>query len=275
MGTRLPLKLLLTISLLLILQGGADAATVFGGKSSPPAVTEWPMPQRTPVSHWVGATPGSSSKGGLVEISPAKPEARKLKWRFGIHYFQGTANDLGEVLTGQCDTISQNGIRLSAGVVLVEDLCDWPIDILARAGIMWHNEQSAQDDLLQYSLAIEFELKKFPWSDHLRTRAGFATGFSYAEHIPTAEILNRGSTSSKHLLHYLEIKLAFNCEDIFRLTRLDHLLTGIDPETMDNFWLVASVPHRSGAWGLYGNDRNGDAVTGGSNYLSIGIEGDF
>jgi len=161
MGTRLPLKLLLTISLLLILQGGADAATVFGGKSSPPAVTEWPMPQRTPVSHWVGATPGSSSKGGLVEISPAKPEARKLKWRFGIHYFQGTANDLGEVLTGQCDTISQNGIRLSAGVVLVEDLCDWPIDILARAGIMWHNEQSAQDDLLQYSLAIEFELKKF------------------------------------------------------------------------------------------------------------------
>ncbi|WP_353415619.1 hypothetical protein [Haloferula helveola] len=224
----------------------------------------------TPVS---AGTSGSGSKAVVPELVEEKPEDVEKRWRLGLQYFQGTSNSLGEIFTGDIDTLPQNGVRLSAALVLVEDLWDWPVNVLAEGGVMWHNEKSAQSDVFQYTMAVRFEWTEFPWSDSLRTRLGFSTGLSYADGIPVAEIQNRGTNSSKHLLHYLEFSLAFNCADLTRITRLDSL--GVSAASMEHLWLFAGIPHRSGAGGLYGSDNTGRSIRGGSNYLSIGIEVEF
>jgi len=215
------------------------------------------------------APPPATTDAELIDADAA-PEHR---WRFGLHYFQGTASGLGDIFTGDLDTIPQNGVRVTAALVLAENLWDWPVNVLAEGGVMWHNERSVQSDTFQYTLALRFEWTDFPWDCHLRTRLGFSTGLSYVDQIPVAEIRNRGTPSSKHLLHYLEFSIAFNCADLTRLTRLDAL--GVPAENLDNLWLFAGIPHRSGARGLYGEDNTGKSIAGGSNYLAIGLETEF
>jgi|GEM_PF-4881986 len=193
------------------------------------------------------------------------------RWRAGLHYFQGTTSDFGEVLTGQGDLISQNGVRASLGYVFIKQLWGYPIEVIGEGGLMWHNEQGAQSDVWQSTLAFKIAWTKFPWDEHLRTRLAAAEGFSYVSHIPQTEKLNRGSNTSKHFLNYLEASLAFNCGDIFRILSFSHEET---PE-LDRSWLMISVPHRSGAWGLYGRDNDGEAIKGGSSYLALGIEYEF
>lgn len=214
--------------------------------------------------------PTGSSKVVIGDPVPDEP-----LWRFGIHYFQGTSNDLGDLTSGSVDLIAQNGLRVSFARMLATDLWATPIDVLIEGGVMWHDEKDKQEDLFQYTLGLKFEWNEFPWGDHLRTRIGFTTGLSYVEHIPIAEQLNRGGSSSSHLLHYLDFTLAFNCGDIGRLTRLDRLFSGGNGASLDHVWLTVGIPHRSGAWGLYGNDSTGEPIQSGSNWFSIGIEADF
>lgn len=242
--------------------------------AAPQAWAATPIPSLDP--HHGGiprVTIPTSAKSPILQVEPYEPA--EPVWRFGIHYFQGTANSLGDVFTGSYDVLAQNGLRFTAARVLTRDIWNTPIDVLLEGGIMWHDEKGKQDDTFQYTLGVKFEWDEFPWNDHLRTRIGFTTGLSYADQIPIAEQVNRGTTSSSHLLHYLDFSLAFNCGDISRLTRLEKLFPGGDARSIDNFWLTVGVPHRSGAWGTYGDDRTGEPITGGSNYLSIGIEADF
>lgn len=216
----------------------------------------------------------SSAKG--VEVAPIHVETEHdPKWRFGVHYFQGTSNDLFEVISGDVSTLAQNGIRFTAARVLTRDLWSTPIDVLLHGGIMYHDEKGKQGNTFQYNLGLKFEWDEFPWSDHLRTRLGITSGISYADQIPITEQVNRGTASSSHLLHFLDLSLAFNCADISRLTRLERLFPGNSASGIDHLWLTVGVPHRSGAWGTYGTDNTGQDIQGGSNYISIGLEADF
>lgn len=214
------------------------------------------------------------SKAAL-EIPLAEKLDQERDWRFSLQYFQGTTNALGEILLGFIDTVAQNEIKLSAARVIHRDLWDLPVDVLLEGTIMWHNEMSAQDDLFQYAFGFKLECDKLPWSEHLRTRVGFTSGVSYAEHIPIAEQLNRGTPTSSHLLHYLDITLAFNCADLSRISRIGKLFPNGCASSVDHVWPIVGIPHRSGAWGLYGTDNGGDTIEGGSNYISIGLEADF
>ncbi|MCH7225628.1 hypothetical protein [Haloferula sp. A504] len=215
-----------------------------------------------------------SAKG--VEVAPIVEEQQAdPNWRFGVHYFQGTSNELFEVISGDVSTLAQNGIRFTAARVLTRDLWSTPIDVLLHGGIMYHDEKGKQSNTFQYNLGLKFEWDEFPWSDHLRTRFGITSGISYANQIPITEQVNRGTPSSSHLLHFLDVSLAFNCADISRLTRIERLFPGNSASGIDNLWLTIGVPHRSGAWGTYGTDNTGQDIQGGSNYVSIGLEADF
>lgn len=258
---------------LIMFSAAAGAATVVTEMPSPGVDCDWQRVRWKLGSAPVSTAAVTNPKGGLAAAE--EEAAERQRWRLGLHYFQGTKSSLGAVLSGQWDTVPQNGIRLTAGVVMVEDLWDWPLDLIAEGGLMWHNEKGVQPDVFQYTLALKVEWKRFPWSEHLRTRAGAGTGLSYVDHIPIAEKANRNSPYSKHLLQYLEFWLAFNCGDISRLTCLDRLFPNSDASFLDGAWIIASTPHRSGVGGLYGRDKNGRRVLGGSNYLSIGIELEF
>jgi hypothetical protein len=214
-----------------------------------------------------GDRPADTVLEGAGEASP--------RWRLRLDYFQGTDNGFGEIFIGDVATISQNGWALSLGYVLVERLWDLPLDLIVQGSVMYHDEKGFQDDFLQYTGSLKAEWTSFPWNDCLRTRIGFASGWSYASKIPAAEVINRESSSSKHLLHYLEPSLSLNGGDLFRLMQLDHILSGFNSSALDHTWIVGSIYHRSGAWGFYGKDNNGDEVNGASNYVAIGIQAEF
>ena len=195
-------------------------------------------------------------------------------WRLRLHYFVGTENGFGSLALEDVETTSQDGLGLTLGRVLVRNYRNLPFNLLAQGGLMWHYENGAQNNFLQYTLALKGEWTRFPWHGHLRTTLGVACGVSYASRIPTAEVRNRDGDSSKHFLHYLEPSLSLNCGDLARLTRLATLFR-FDPGALDEVWLVGSIPHRSGMWGVYGDDQDGKPIRGGSNYLSLGIETEF
>jgi len=192
------------------------------------------------------------------------------RWRGGLHYFQGTTSDLGEVITGTGAMIAPNGVRASLGYVFAKELWGLPIEFLGEGGLMWHNEQDTQDDVWQSTLAIKLAWTEFPWDEHLRTRLAVAEGLSYVSHIPYTEKRNRGSDSSRHLLNYLELSVSFNCGDLYDLLPFDD-----SSDDLQRAWLVLSVPHRSGIWGVFGRDKNGDVIKGASNYVALGVEYEF
>lgn len=222
--------------------------------------------------------------GGLLAQKTNSPEpneahfftedtgnSNEYRWRGGLHYFHGTVSDLGELLALQGDLISQNGVRGTLGYVVTEELWGYPIEFLVEGGLMWHNDQSSDPDVWQSSLAIKLVWTEFPWNHHVRTRFGIAEGLSYVSHIPYTEKRNRGSNTSKHLLNYLEFSLAFNLGDMVQVVPIGR----DDVDTLDRAWLVVSLPHRSGIWGTFGRDNNGESVNGGSNYVAIGVEFEF
>ncbi len=213
-----------------------------------------------------------SAKGAPVTAPPAIDETPR--WRVRLDYFRGTSDGFGTLFTGKIDTVDQDGISLNVGYLLVDRLWDLPFNIIVQGAVMWHDEKGFQDNFAQYTVSFKGEWTAFPWNNYLRTRLGFASGWSYASRIPFAEVENRDSPSSKHFLHYLEPSLSFNCGDLYRLLQLDHLFNS-DGALLDNTWIVGSIPHRSGAWGTYGNDNEGDPISGASNYLSIGIQTEF
>lgn len=212
---------------------------------------------------------------GSKDVLGTRDDESTQRWRLRLDYFQGTDNGFGSIFGGDLDTISQNGVAVHLGYLLKEDLWDLPLDLIVQGSVMWHDEKDWQNDFLHYTASLKAEWTSFPWNEHVQTRLGFATGWSYANKIPFAEVLNRDSTSSKHFLHYLEPSLSLNCGDLFRLIQLDRLFGDFDSSALDHCWLVGSIYHRSGAWGFYGEDNNGDDVGGASNFLAIGIQAEF
>ena len=217
--------------------------------------------------------PSAKSAKGAPIVAPPEVEETP-RWRIRLDYFRGTSDGFGTLFTGKIDTVEQDGLSLGVGYVLVDRLWDLPFNIIVQGAVMWHDEKGYQDNFAQYTVSFKGEWTAFPWNNYLRTRLGFASGWSYASRIPFAEVENRDSKSSKHFLHYLEPSLSFNCGDLYRLLQLDHLFRN-DGMLLDNTWIVGSIPHRSGAWGTYGSDNEGDSISGASNYLAIGLQTEF
>ncbi|NNC89517.1 MAG: hypothetical protein HKN82_13760 [Akkermansiaceae bacterium] len=240
-------------------------------------------PGSAPSAPRLDATLQVATKGGRVMIPAAdadwsaeKPPADPFpRWRLRAEYFQSASNDIGNVFLGDASPIAQNGIAVGAGYVLAKDVCDLPLDLILQGTVMWHDEKGRQDNFLQYTASLRVEWTAFPWNSQLRTRMALASGLSYAEKIPFAEVVTRESRSSRHLLHYLEPSVSLNSGDLFRLMQLDRLFGGFDSSGMDQTWLVARILHRSGAWGTYGEDKLGNSISTGSNFLSLGLEMDF
>jgi outer membrane protein len=144
------------------------------------------------------------------------------------------------------------GVEL--GRPLVERVNGWPLDFVAWAGVLVHDERARRADGLQLDAQIKAYYYGFPWSAAVRTRIGFGAGFSLAQRVPLAEVRDqarRGRDTSR-LLNYLDPTLDLNAGD----------LLGARP--LRNTWIGIGLSHRSGIFGtsqLLGN------INGGSNYL--------
>ena len=149
-------------------------------------------------------------------------------------------------------------IGLEIGKAIVEDFRGWPLDLVAKAGLIRHFERDFQDDFYQFTLSIKVYYKGFPWRDWVDTRFGFAEGLSYAQRIPFIEQEDLGEDeNTSHLLNHLDVSLDANIGDLFGQPNLRGCYFGF------------AVSHRSGVFGLF--DIFG-RVRGGSNYNTLYVE---
>lgn len=221
-----------------------------------------------------GIGPGSPPIDGSAVLMDGN-EVSAPRWRARLDYFHGGEQGTTGLVNGDFSLTGQNGLALQVGYVAVRDFGVLPLDLIVQSSLMWHNEKGAQPDFFQYTASIKLEWTAFPWNDHLRSRFGFATGISYAARVPYAEQVSRDDEPSRNLLHYLEPSLSVHTGDLCRLIGLDHLICGFDSRRLENIWLVGSISHRSGAWGVYGENGDGDVVSDGSNYYAVGIQVEF
>lgn len=149
-------------------------------------------------------------------------------------------------------------IGFEIGKAIVEDFRGWPLDLVAKAGLIRHFERDFQDDFYQFTLSIKVYYKGFPWRDRVDTRFGFAEGLSYAQRIPFIEQADLGEDeNTSHLLNHLDVSLDANIGDLFGQPNLRGCYFGF------------AVSHRSGVFGLF--DIFG-RVRGGSNYNTLYVE---
>lgn len=93
----------------------------------------------------------------------------------------------------------------------------------------------------------------FPWNRWLYTTAAVSTGFNYATKVEDLERQRDDNRKGSQLLHYLSPEITFAL-----------------PERQE--WeLVLRYHHRSGGGGILGEHRVFNGVTGGSNFVTVGV----
>ncbi|MFO1321426.1 MAG: MipA/OmpV family protein [Burkholderiales bacterium] len=170
------------------------------------------------------------------------------------------------ILTLHCTSLdTPDRTRITAvefGRPFAERFHGWPLDFVGYLGMVHHDERGLQPDGWQFTTYMKAYFDGFPWREHLRTRAGFGAGISWANRVPYVEARDqaaRDRTTSK-LLNYLDASIDANLGDLFGSRRLSETVLGL------------GVSHRSGIFGtsqLLGN------VNGGSNYLYTFVETTF
>jgi len=181
------------------------------------------------------------------------------KYSMRVAYGTASTNNLGSIISGNLGSSSKSlsAVAVDGGYLLKKDLFDFPIDIYAKGGLSYFNEQNYKNtyEILAY-------VKAFYNIDFLdnRVRFGFGEGGSYVEHVLEVEddeaIAENGNTS--HFLNYLDISLDF---DIGKLIKY---------KAMHGTYFGILLKHRSGIFGLINN-----VSSGGSNYNSIYLERNF
>lgn len=173
-------------------------------------------------------------------------------------YGWATLKDLGNVIVGQInpDHKQYKLYSIDGGKLLYPNVNDWPVDIYAKGGLTYYNEDSFNN-----CYGADVYIKAFYNFDFLanRVRFGFGEGLSYTTkllQIEKKDSINKHSPTSK-FLNYLDISLDF---DIGKLVR---------SKALEELYLGALIKHRSGVFGLF------NGVHGGSNYLSLYIEKNF
>lgn len=182
-----------------------------------------------------------------------------------IAYGCTTETKFNEILRGNINCDGGEGTRLGSvfsGRKLTDTLFTLPIEGWLIGGVAWRDENGLQDNFLEGVLAYKAIFRRFPWSDRVQTRLGFAEGLSYAGSVPYIE-KQKGEDKNRrtsHLINYLEFSLDVSLGDLFRVEKLRNLYAGL------------YVHHRSGIFAsanLYGN------VYGGSNVNAFYLEWEF
>jgi len=174
-------------------------------------------------------------------------------------YGWATIKDLGDILlSGQVnpDHKEYKLYSVDGGKLLYSNVNDWPLDIYAKGGFTYYDE-----DYFDNCYGLDAYIKAFWNFDFLgnRVRLGLGEGVSYTTktlQIEEEDAENKDSPTSK-FLNYLDISLDFDIGKLFSLKELEELYFGV------------VVKHRSGVSGLY------NGVHGGSNYNSFYIEKNF
>lgn len=177
---------------------------------------------------------------------------------FRIAYGKVNANDLGEILMGDWQTHS-NDLRvlsLDGGYLLSKNYFDLPIDIYAKIGAAYFDEDSVYNDIYEATFYIKAYYK---FLDE-KMRFGLAEGISYTSGTLLCESMEaelKEDNTSK-FLNYLDISLDINLGRVF------------DSKSLKNTYLGYAIKHRSGVFTLYNNVSHG-----GSNYNTLYIESNF
>ncbi|MGY1457767.1 MULTISPECIES: MipA/OmpV family protein [unclassified Luteimonas] len=187
-----------------------------------------------------------------------------------VKVFYGRASAEGchmaRIMTLSCTSLDHENPTSVTGVHVgrpfLERVNGWPLDFNGYVGLLYRNENGLQADGLQVDAYMKAFYYGFPWSRSVNTRFGFGFGISYANHVPSTEVISqeqRGRPTSK-LLNYLDPTIDVNVGDIFRSERWKNTYFGL------------GISHRSG---IFASSRLLGSVDGGSNYIYTYLESSF
>jgi len=177
-----------------------------------------------------------------------------------VAHGKASDSDLGEILYGDWQK-RQYDFRvyaLDGGYLLSKNIYDLPIDLYAKAGVAYFDEDSLQDDIYEVTLYIK-AYYNIDFSDN-RFRFGFGEGGSYTSDVLMCEYIdaNEKNDNYSRFLNYLDISFEL---DFGRL---------INYKPLHNTYVGWTIKHRSGVFGLINNVSHG-----GSNYNTFSIEKNF
>ena len=179
-------------------------------------------------------------------------------YSFRVGYGVASDKNLGDIIVGDFGSTKKDlsVVVLDAGYLLEKDLFDLPIDLYAKGGFSYFNEDR-HSDVYEALVYIKVIYNIDFWDN--RVRVGLGEGISYASDVPEVEydeaLADKEETSK--LLNYLDISIDF---DIGRLV-------GYKP--LRDTYIGYLLKHRSGVFGLF------NGVHGGSNYNTIYLERNF
>jgi MipA family protein len=198
---------------------------------------------------------------GNVRKADRVPEGRDGEWSWRINAgYSAKENIAPYLMSGQWAASDQASTPI-AGFTLGRLLNGGPrVDFYGKFALFRHFERDYQSDFWNYTAYIMAMGKGYlPWSEKLAFRYGFGFGVSYAEEVPTIEVLKQTAKgdNTSHLLNYLEFQADFPIDRIFTSERVRNCFAGI------------TVVHRSGIFGT--SDIFGQ-VSGGSDWLTVHLE---
>ena len=182
---------------------------------------------------------------------------------YSVRVFAGfsSASDFDELYTFtglNKSPYNTNVLGVDGGYRLVRDMFGLPVDIYAKGGLSYFDENYHQADFLEMTLYLKLFIKLNLFDNQFRV--GIGEGVSYAGRVPYTEAQEaiRENDNQSNFLNYMEITVDF---DIGKLIRVD---------SMRDYHLGYLIKHRSGIHGLYGG-----VYDGGSNYNCIYVEKNF
>jgi outer membrane scaffolding protein for murein synthesis (MipA/OmpV family) len=198
---------------------------------------------------------------GNVHKSDRVEEGREGEWTWRVNAgYLAKQNIFPHFMIGNWEA-SELADTPIAGFTLGRLLNGGPrVDFYGRFALFRHFERELQDDFWNYTAYIMAMGKGyFPWSDEVAFRYGFGFGVSYAEEVPTVEVIKQGrhGGNTSRLLNYLEFQVDFPIDRLIPAKSLRNCFTGI------------TVVHRSGIFGTA--DILGQ-VAGGSDWMTFHLE---
>jgi MipA family protein len=212
-------------------------------------------------SQQVEAFVGSGYLFGNVRKSDrvSSERAGEWSWRFNAGWL-AQENIFPFLMAGDWEGSSRTDTPI-AGFTAGKLLSDGPrVDFHGRLALFRHFERDNQPDFWNYTTYIMAMGKGYlPWSDELAFRYGFGFGVSYAERVPTVEVIKQTSKDDNYgrLLNYLEFQADVPVERLVAWKPLRNCFTGV------------TVVHRSGIFGT--SDILGN-VSGGSDWVTLHLE---
>jgi len=173
---------------------------------------------------------------------------------------KATLSDFSEIIVANWKGHVKNltVVSLDGGYKLKEHSDKFPVDIYAKMGLSYYDEDSMRDNNIAFRTYVK-AYKNFDFF-HNRIRFGFGEGISYTKNILYTEYYEakQEKDNNSKFLNYLDVSLDIDIGKLFIYKPLYNTYIG---------W---NLEHRSGIFGLINNVRRG-----GSNYNTLSIEKTF